>query len=90
MILRKAQKRTSKDVTKQVGCCEIVVNFWLKRYQEQGFEGLRGRSGEDAQQEARRCELLSSAVEGQFPAPTPRRSANSFLHVLLCHAAQLL
>jgi transposase len=45
MILLKAENRPSKDVAKQVGCCEVVVNNWLKRYQEQGIEGLWMRAG---------------------------------------------
>ena len=46
MILLKADKRTSKDVAQQVGCCEVVVNSWLKRYQEQGFAGLKTKAGQ--------------------------------------------
>ena len=36
MILLKSQSRTSKDVAQQVGCCEVVVSTWMKRYQEFG------------------------------------------------------
>lgn len=46
MILQKAEKRASKDVAKQVGCCEPVVNTWLKRYQEHGLDGLKTRQGQ--------------------------------------------
>jgi len=28
-----------------VGCCEVVVNTWLKRYQEQGLAGLQIKAG---------------------------------------------
>ena len=45
IILLKAQKRTSKDVAVQVGCCEVVVNTWMKRYQEQGLDGLKTKAG---------------------------------------------
>ena len=45
MILLKAENRTSKEVAKQVGCCEVVVNNWLKRYKEQGITGLALREG---------------------------------------------
>ena len=45
MILLKAEKRTSKDVAAQVGCCEVVVNTWMKRYQEQGLDGLKTKAG---------------------------------------------
>lgn len=52
MILLKAtdadtvHTRTSKEVAKQVGCCEVVVNTWLKRYQKYGLEGLETKSGQ--------------------------------------------
>lgn len=50
MILLKSENRTSKEVAKEIGCCEVVVNNWLKRYKEQGISGLvmlagRGRRG---------------------------------------------
>lgn len=45
IILRKADCRTSKEVAKEVGCCEVVVNTWLKRYKEQGIGGLAIRAG---------------------------------------------
>lgn len=45
MILLKAENRTSKEVAKEVGCCEVVVNSWLKRYIEQGITGLTLRAG---------------------------------------------
>jgi len=33
-------------VAKQVGCCEVVVNSWMKRYQEQGMGGLKTKVGQ--------------------------------------------
>ncbi len=45
MILQKAEFRASKDVAEQVGCCEPVVNTWLKRYQAQGLDGLKAKEG---------------------------------------------
>lgn len=45
MILLKAGGRTSKEVAKELGGCEVVVNNWLKRYQEHGMEGLVMRAG---------------------------------------------
>ena len=45
MVLLKAQARRSREVAEQVGCCEVVVNTWLKRYREQGLDGLRTRRG---------------------------------------------
>ena len=45
MILLKAEGRTSKEVANEVGGCAVVVNNWLKRYEEQGIEGLVMRKG---------------------------------------------
>lgn len=45
MILLKSEKRTSEEVASVFGCCEMVVNNWMKRYLEEGIEGLRTRQG---------------------------------------------
>ena len=46
MILLKSESRTSKEVAQQIGCCEVVVNSWMKRYQEQGLDGLKTKEGQ--------------------------------------------
>ena len=46
MVLLKSERRTSKEVAAQTGCCEVVVNSWMKCYQEQGFEGLKTKPGQ--------------------------------------------
>ena len=45
MILLKSEARSSLEVAQILGCCEVVVNTWLKRYQEEGLAGLRTRPG---------------------------------------------
>jgi transposase len=45
MILLKAQKMPSRDVAQQLGCCMISVNDWVKRYQNEGIDGLHIRAG---------------------------------------------
>lgn len=45
MILLKAQGRTSKDVGSIVGCSDVTVNSWLKRYKLGGLSGLQIKSG---------------------------------------------
>lgn len=45
MILLKSEKRTSLEVADFLGCCEVAVNNWLKRYSEEGIEGLKTRAG---------------------------------------------
>ena len=45
MILLKSEQRTSVDVAEVLGCCEMVVNNWLVRYQAEGMAGLATRAG---------------------------------------------
>lgn len=45
MMLLKSEGRTSAEVADILGCCEVVVNTWLKRYEAEGIEGLKTRPG---------------------------------------------
>lgn len=45
MVLLKSEKRISLEVAGVVGCCEVVVNNWLARFQAEGIEGLKTRLG---------------------------------------------
>ena len=45
MILLKSKQRSSLKVGQILGCCEIVVNNWLHRYEVEGIEGLETRAG---------------------------------------------
>src|SRR5215210_6268547 len=45
MILLKSDQRTSAEVATILGCCEVVVNNWLKRFEAEGIEGLRTKPG---------------------------------------------
>jgi len=44
-ILLKSEKRTSREVVKILGGCEMTVNNWLKRYEQFGLQGLQTRVG---------------------------------------------
>lgn len=44
-ILLKAEQRTSLAVAQELGCCEMSVNDWMKRFTEQGIEGLQVAKG---------------------------------------------
>lgn len=44
-VLLKGEGRSSAAVAEQLGCHEVSVNDWLKRYQAGGIEGLKTRSG---------------------------------------------
>jgi len=45
MVLLKSERRTSLEISRLVGSCEMTVNNWLVRYQVEGFKGLRMRPG---------------------------------------------
>ena len=45
MVLLKSERRTSVEISRLVGSCEMTVNNWLVRYQAEGFKGLRMRPG---------------------------------------------
>ena len=45
MNLLKSEKRTSIEVGEILGCCEMVVNNWLVRYEKEGLKGLTTRAG---------------------------------------------
>ena len=44
-VLLKTDKCASLAVADQLGCCEMSVNDWVKRYQEQGLAGLKIKPG---------------------------------------------
>ncbi len=45
MILLKCERRTAAEIADLLGCCEVAVNNWLKRYEAEGIEGLRTKPG---------------------------------------------
>jgi transposase len=45
MVLLKSEQRSSLEVSNILGCCEMVVNSWLSRYEEEGIKGLETRPG---------------------------------------------
>lgn len=45
MILLKSEQRTAAEIANVLGCCEVVVNNWLKRFEEAGIEGLQTKPG---------------------------------------------
>ena len=44
-VLLKGEGRSSAAVAEQLGCHEVSVNDWLRRYRAGGVEGLKMRSG---------------------------------------------
>jgi transposase len=45
MVLLKAEGYRSKDIAEQTDCCEASVNSWVKRYEQEGIEGLQTKPG---------------------------------------------
>jgi transposase len=45
MMLLKSEGRSSAAVAEILGCCEVVVNSWMKRYQTEGINGLDTKPG---------------------------------------------
>ncbi len=48
IILLKSQhspRRSSWEVASIVGCCEVVVNNWMTRYEQEGIGGLHTKPG---------------------------------------------
>jgi transposase len=45
LILLKCEHRTSAEIAEILGCCEMAVNNWLKRFATEGIEGLRTKPG---------------------------------------------
>lgn len=45
LILLKSKGQTSREVAAVLGCCEMAVNNWVKRYLEEGIKGLETRPG---------------------------------------------
>lgn len=45
MILLKADGYASKEIGSIVGCCEVSVNSWVKRFEKEGIAGLSTKEG---------------------------------------------
>ena len=44
-VLLKGERRSSAAVAERLGCNEVTVNGWLRRYEVEGIAGLKTRSG---------------------------------------------
>ena len=45
MVLLKSEKRSSLEIAEILGCCEVVINNWLTRFEQEGITGLQTRAG---------------------------------------------
>jgi len=94
-ILLKSEKRTSLAIAQELGCCEMSVNDWMKRFEEQGIEGLevaKGRGGKSilqqsdsdavrraVQQHAQRLSLAKAELEQELGRTFSQLTLQRFL-----------
>jgi transposase len=45
MVLLKLEGYKSKEIGSITGCCEMSVNNWIRRFEQQGIAGLRTKEG---------------------------------------------
>ena len=45
MILLKSENRSSVEIAEILGCCQVVINNWLTRFEQHGVQGLQTRPG---------------------------------------------
>ena len=45
MVLLKSEKRSLVEIAEILGCCEVVINNWLTRFEQEGIQGLHTRAG---------------------------------------------
>jgi transposase len=66
-ILLKCDNKSSLVVAQALGCCEMSVNDWMKRFAEQGIEGLKvapGRGRKSILDKQGDFEAVRRAVQG--------------------------
>jgi transposase len=87
MILLRNERRTAAEIADLPGCCEVVGDNWLKRYEVEGIEGLCARPGRgrkpvlDAEQDlpSINCFALLSRASELLSATTRQRITSSFI-----------
>ena len=57
MIILKSQGRPSHEVARVVGGCEVVVNNWVHRYQQEGIKGLETKPGRGRKAILQECDM---------------------------------
>ena len=45
IVLLKSETRSSVEIANMLGCCEVVINNWLTRFEQEGIQGLQTRAG---------------------------------------------
>jgi len=45
MVRLKLEGYSSKEIGGITGCCEMSVNNWIMRFEQQGVEGLKTKKG---------------------------------------------
>lgn len=65
MVVLKAEGYTSKEIGSIVGCCEVSVNSWIKRFETEGIAGLSTKEGRGRKPilSAAHLSMVKAAVE---------------------------
>ncbi len=95
IVLLKVEGYRSKEIGCIVGCCEMSVNNWIKRFKQQGLEGLKTKEGRGrkpiltpehlpfirtaVQQERQRLSQAQKVIEQHLGKPLSKETLTRFL-----------
>jgi transposase len=95
IVLLKLEGYRSKEIGRIVGCCEMSVNNWIKRFEQQGVEGLKTKEGRGrkpiltpghlpfihttVQQERQRLSQAKQIIEQHLGKPLSKETLTRFL-----------
>lgn len=98
MVLLKTEGYKSKQIGTIVGSCEMSVNTWIKRYEQQGIEGLQTKQGRGrkpilapgdlpfvksaVQAERQRLSQAQNIIESSLGKPMSKATLTRFLKLI--------
>jgi len=98
MVLLKIEGYKSKQIGTIVGCCEMSVNTWIKRYEQQGIQGLKTKQGRGrkpiltsdhlplvkaaVQAERQRLAQAQNMIESSLGKPMSKATLTRFLKLI--------
>ena len=98
MVLLKLEGYKSKEIGSITGCCEMSVNNWIRRFEQQGVDGLKTKEGrgrkpilthhhlsvvtEAVQQERQRLNQAQKIIEQHIGRSMSKETLSRFLKVM--------
>lgn len=98
IVLLKLEGYRSKEIGRIVNCCEMSVNNWIKRFEQEGLQGLTTKAGrgrkpiltqEDlpivraaVQQERQRLRQAQKIIEADTGKPLSKATLTRFLKLI--------